>query len=113
MPETRYQYRDPLVVERRRLSDLEPIMKELQQKEGLRLSISDRFNYFLKHPEKDDWAVVVKGDCGYVLIRGGLDYMFAPANDEISCRGCTKAWCGDCRVFKDALQGVGHKIRPL
>ncbi|SHE95576.1 hypothetical protein SAMN02745218_01126 [Desulfofundulus australicus DSM 11792] len=106
-------YRGAEIIERRRLKDLRPYVDELLR-EGFKKIKSPRFIVFLKHPERDDWAVVTKSSVRdeYILIRGGLDFMFGLKRKTLSYRGCTKLCGNDCPVFKASLSGLGHKIRP-
>lgn len=75
-------YRGPQTVVHRRFRDLQPYLDELKE-EGLRPVKSPRFKVLMKHPERDDWAAVVKNRAGeFVLVRGGLDFMSGPPQKE-------------------------------
>ena len=104
-------YKGAAVVERRRFSDLKPILEDFK-KQGLKEIKSPRFKVLLKHPDRDEWAAVVKVHDEFILVHGGLDVMFAPPKKEISCRGCTRPWCGNCPMFRESLAGAGHGVRP-
>lgn len=104
-------YKGAAVVERRRFSDLKPMLEDFK-KQGLREIKSPRFKVLLKHPERDEWVAVVKIHDEFVLVHGGLDVMFGPFKEGISCCSCTRPWCGDCPLFKESLAGAGHGARP-
>lgn len=94
-------------VSRRRFRELQTYLEKLQQ-QGFQEIKSPRFKVFLKHPERDDWAVVTKTPPGnFILVRGGLDFEFRPFDFPETCRTCAIVWCGACNVYWASLAGAG------
>ncbi|MEW6227285.1 MAG: hypothetical protein AB1700_04215 [Bacillota bacterium] len=96
-----------------RFRELQPYLEDLKE-QGFQETKSPRFKIFLKHPERDDWAVVVKNPRSgeFILVRGGLDVMFGPAEKaKPGCIGCTMPSCNGCPLLRAYAQNP-YDIRP-